>query len=104
MHCLVRTYKYVLFSYMPCDPSLLQYLHTRLSPLHNALTLVIEVLVEGVQPVDQLFSGVCGEEDGLSSSWRRVADGQAVGSPSCRVLVHHTDARVLEKERRKLDM
>lgn len=35
----------------------------------HTLTLIIEVLVEGIQPVLQLISGLCAEDDGLRSLW-----------------------------------
>lgn len=49
----------------------------------NKHTLIIDMLVKGVQPVLQLIVGVCDEDCGLRSLWRRVDDGQTPGFVAC---------------------
>ena len=44
------------------------------------LTLVVEVLVEGLDPALQLVPVLQGEEGGLRALWR--GDGQTVGPPT----------------------
>lgn len=66
----------------------------------KTLTLIIEVLVEGVHPVLQLLPGVCSEDNGLRSLWRRVDDGQTPGFLAYGPLLHHMDPGVLWKQHR----
>lgn len=61
-------------------------------------TLVVQVLVEGVQPLLQLVSGVGAELDALRSRWRRVGDGQSARLLARRLLFNHADAGVLKND------
>lgn len=61
-------------------------------------TLVVQVLVEGVQPLLQLVSGVGAELDALGSRRRRVGDGQSAGLLARRLLFNHADAGVLRND------
>lgn len=63
--------------------------------IEETRTLVIQVLVEGGQPVLQLISGVGAELDALGSLRRRVGDGQSAGFLARRLLFNHADAGVL---------
>lgn len=74
--------------------------HDALSFIHSGgssrkRTLVVQVLVEGGQPVLQLISGVGAELDALGSLRRRVGDGQSAGFLARRLLFNHADAGVL---------
>lgn len=63
--------------------------------IEETRTLVVQVLVEGVQPVLHLISGVGAELDALGSLRRRVGDGQSAGFLARRLLFNHADAGVL---------
>lgn len=65
----------------------------------HTLTLIVEMLVEGVQPVLQLIPGFCGEDNSLGSFWWRVDDEQTPGFLACWLLLHHTNPSVLQKLR-----
>lgn len=60
-----------------------------------ARTLVVQVLVQGVQPLLQLVSGVGAELGALGARRRQVGDGQPAGSLARRLLFDHADAGVL---------
>lgn len=59
-------------------------------------TLIIEVLVESVQPVLQLITGFCAEDNSLRSLGQWVDDWQASGFLACRLLLNNTDPGVLQ--------
>lgn len=66
------------------------------SMLYVKHTLIIEVLVESVQPVLQLITGFCAEDNSLRSLRRWVDDGQASRFLACRLLFNNTDPGVLK--------